>query len=148
MSNIVEVRQWVLGHQFELEAFGLCEWIDSLQGYVVAARRKVDRAKTVGKVLEYYAEFLRRYYELHGGFQIILRQLQSYAANEKHGDVARSVTGLFETIHQTVTGPHPWLSLPNKNRTAYMCVKQLAAVNDFLLHSLRILTDLSERKTA
>jgi len=148
MSNIIHISNFAQVHSFRQEAFILCEWIERLNAHAEEAKPKIEKSKSVAKTLETYGGFLRRYYEMAGCFEISMRQLKLYVANDEQRKIVATVQEDLQLIHSVVTGKHPWLSLPNSGNTAFMAWSQLDTITDSLKQSYELLMKNAERKRA
>ncbi|PRD40676.1 hypothetical protein C5748_25770 [Phyllobacterium phragmitis] len=148
MTNVLEFRRQSAASALAVE---LGEWLTVLRGHAYSARRKADGARTFHKCLEYYAMWLRRYYELLGGVKVAWKALdgeiieRGTEADELH--LERIVDCLAETEF-CVKGRHPWLSVPNLASTKFNVDRSLEIVISWLSEAISNCGKIAKKSAA
>ncbi len=138
MNNVVDIRQWRQNNGFLSSYRSVCEWSFLLSAEASAAMPKIERAKSLTKALEYYSKWLRRYHESKCGIDMAVRELGRHVVKQEEQEAYIEIVGMFQFIHNRVTGPHPWLSVPHLKRTAFNAWSILEDVEEGLNHVLKL----------
>jgi hypothetical protein len=131
MSNVITFKKPSPSQNVE----DFVSWLHLLKDRAGSAHKRVSSARSTDKVLAYYAEWLRRYWEMNGAVRSLWTHLEEHI--RVHGreiDVDRTddILDFMAAVEATVKGPHPWLALPSFPRTKAAAIRLLEEVGDNL----------------
>jgi hypothetical protein len=106
-------------------------WLQFLETHAKIAVKRIAGARSTDKVLGYYAEWLRRYYEANGAVASLWTNIDDHVrVHGREVDVDRldNVVDRITGIEKIIKGPFPWISLPSFDRAKRTASTSLTTV--------------------
>ncbi|MEJ5025949.1 hypothetical protein [Brucella anthropi] len=154
MSNVVEVDLWHEVYSLGDRAESLIEWFDPLLTFAKVERDKITKAKSLPKVLEYYARWLRQYHEQKCCIMIDFLRLQSISTHPRASLLIEEVELRIIELEKLASGGKPWTEISSVKRASYAAAgilnRTIDAIED-AIHRLLLLVrwrDQGKRCTA
>lgn len=148
MTNVVEGIAWRSRAEAQPSADELLKWLLALLDEAERAEKRVSGARSLPKLLEYYARWLRSYYELQSGLAGSFVHLQKIVKTDADQGKIEQIADHMANVQLKVKGPHPWLSVPNLKRTqhnAYSVICQSRSELALAIAVCRILAGRTQR---